>query len=102
MATPRGYATATRLANGRVLVVGGAEVSTAELYDPATATWLPAGTLSEPAGLNIAVRLADGRVLVAGGGWYSTRAELYNRDEQLDPDREHEHRPDLVHGHPAP
>jgi len=78
MATPRAHVTATRLANGRVLVVGGAEVSTAELYDPPTGTWLPAGTLSEPAGLNVAVRLADGRVLVAGGGWYSARAELYN------------------------
>jgi len=68
MATARRTATATRLANGRVLVVGGAEVSTAELYDPPTGTWLPAGALSEPAGLLVAVRLADGRVLVAGGG----------------------------------
>jgi len=38
--------TATRLSNGRVLVVGGADVSTAEFYDPPTGTWLPAGTLS--------------------------------------------------------
>jgi hypothetical protein len=34
MTTARRTATATRLASGRVLVVGGAEVSTAELYDP--------------------------------------------------------------------
>lgn len=78
MATPRAYVTATPLASGRVLVIGGAEVSTAEVYDPATASWLPAGTLSEPAGVHVAVRLADGRVLVAGGGWYSTRAEIYD------------------------
>src|SRR5262245_51766414 len=63
MASARYTATATRLADGRILVVGGAEVSTAELYDPASGTWSPAGTLSEPAGLIVAVRLADGRVL---------------------------------------
>ena len=57
---------ATTLANGRVLVVGGSGVTTAELYDPATATWLAGGTLSESRGLHVAVRLADGRVLVAG------------------------------------
>src|SRR5436305_3786848 len=78
MITPRAHVTATRLANGRVLVVGGADVSTAELYDPPTGTWLPAGTLSEPRGLHVAVRLADGRVLVVGGGRYSAGAELYN------------------------
>ena len=78
MSTARGSMTATRLGNGRVLVVGGADVLTAELYDPPTGTWLPAGTLGEPRGLHVAVRLADGRVLVAGGGRYSARAELYD------------------------
>jgi hypothetical protein len=81
MAVARAGATATRLGNGHVLVVGGegdtAHNSTAELYDPATGTWIPAGTLNEPRTLHVAVRLADGRVLVAGGGWYSANAELY-------------------------
>src|SRR5918992_1308826 len=66
MATPRGQLTATPLADGRVLVVGGSDVFTAELYDPGTGTWLPGGTLNESRGLHVAVRLADGRVLVAG------------------------------------
>ena len=39
--------------------------STAELYDPPTGTWIPAGTLSQSRALHVAVRLADGRVLVA-------------------------------------
>src|ERR671922_285362 len=70
--------TATRLANGRILVVGGVGESTTELYDPSTGTWLPGGTLNQPRWLHIAVRLFDGRVLVAGGGAYTTSAELYD------------------------
>lgn len=76
MSTPRSSLTATRLGNGRVLVVGGADVAIAEQYDPPTRTWIPAGTLNEPRGLHVALRLADGRVLVAGGGRYSAGAEL--------------------------
>ena len=81
MSTARASLTATRLGNGRVLVVGGeydsAHNSTAELYDAPTNTWIPAGTLSQWRALHVAVRLADGRVLVAGGQ-YSTSAELYD------------------------
>ena len=80
MSTARASMTATRL-DGRVLVVGGeydsTRDSTAELYDPATGTWILAGTLSQWRALHVAVRLADGRVLVAGGQ-YSTSAELYD------------------------
>jgi hypothetical protein len=61
MSAARANLTATRLGNGRVLVVGGAGVTTAEAYDPPTGTWIPAGTLNEPRGLHVAVRLADGR-----------------------------------------
>ena len=64
MSTARATPTATALSDGRILVVGGA---TAELYDPATGGWSPAGTLSQPrSGYFVAVRLADGRVPVAG------------------------------------
>lgn len=42
MSTARGSMTATRLSNGRVLVVGEADVSTAELYDPPTGGVRPA------------------------------------------------------------
>src|SRR5262245_37775745 len=52
MPTPRANLTATRLGNGRVLVVGGAgdttHASTAELYDPSTGSWIAAGMLNEP------------------------------------------------------
>ena len=70
--------TATPLADGRVLVVGGVREPTTELYDPATGTWIPGGTLNEPRWLHVAVRLRDGRVLVAGGGAYTASAELYD------------------------
>jgi Kelch motif/Galactose oxidase, central domain len=78
MATARSTLTATPLANGRVLVVGGVGESTTELYDPPTGTWSPGGTLNEPRWLHEAVRLRDGRVLVAGGGAYTSSAELYD------------------------
>ena len=59
--------TATPLADGRVLVVGGVRETSTELYDPATGTWSPGGVLNQPRWLHAAVRLADGRVLVASG-----------------------------------
>jgi hypothetical protein len=68
----------TRLGNGRVLVVGGVDEATTELYDPPTGTWIPAGTLHQPRWLHVAVRLVDGRVLVAGGGRYTATAERYD------------------------
>lgn len=65
---------ATRLPDGRVLLVGGwdaysgvAAVS-AEVFDPGTETFTLAGSLLEPRGGHVAVLLPDGRVLVAGGG----------------------------------
>jgi WD40 repeat protein len=78
MAVARGSMTATLLANGRVLVVGGAQESSTELYDQSSGSWMPGGTLNVPRWLHAAVRLPDGRVLVAGGGAYTSTAELYN------------------------
>jgi Galactose oxidase, central domain/Kelch motif len=78
MSVARGPLTATLLGNGRVLVVGGAQESTTELYDPPSGTWIPGGTLNVPRWLHAAVRLGDGRVLVAGGGAYTPTAELYD------------------------
>jgi hypothetical protein len=74
MSTARAHMTATPLANGRVLVVGGVGETTSELYSPATGTWSPGGVLNHPRWLHAAVRLADGRVLVAGGGGYTATA----------------------------
>ena len=60
--TGRAYQTATLLPNGKVLVVGG---TSAELYDPATGTWSPAGN---PGTSGTATLLLNGKVLVAGVG----------------------------------
>ena len=57
------------LADGRVLVAGGGRtaLSSAEIYDPATAAWVATGSLHDARSYPVAVRLSDGRVLVAGG-----------------------------------
>ena len=74
MADARIHHTATRLKNGRVLVVGGADLSdgidnlaTAEIYDPATGRFTPTGSMAQGRAEHTATLLADGRVLVAGG-----------------------------------
>ncbi len=74
MAEPRAYYhTATRLADGGVLVTGGVRdqtftvLDTAEIYDPAAGTWTPTGSMAHPRQFHTATLLPDGRVLVAGG-----------------------------------
>ena len=66
--------TATRLDDGRILVVGGFnhitfnDLSSAEIYDPVTDSWSSAGNLSfARSGVHTATLLQDGRVLVVGG-----------------------------------
>jgi hypothetical protein len=75
------FATATRLADGRVLVVGGGGTLTGapewELFDPARGRSVAGGALAQTRKMHSATRLADGRVLVAGGTNRST-AELYD------------------------
>ncbi len=78
--------TATALANGMVLVAGGADETGAlpafaELYNPRTNSWSLTGKMRQPRMSHIAVLLANGKVLVAGGTNGSgalTSAELYN------------------------
>jgi len=80
--------TATLLPSGKVLVAGGEGgvgggviLATAELYDPATGQFSPAGSMHTARTLHTATRLADGRVLVAGGLAGRTpvaTAELYD------------------------
>jgi hypothetical protein len=74
--------TATLLQDGRVLVAGGAygccddftDLSSAEIYDPATGTFSPTGSMAEVQDGDTATLLTDGRVLMVSG----STAELYN------------------------
>jgi hypothetical protein len=90
MITPRAKPVATLLADGRVLVTGGGTgwygsgeaLASAELYDPATGTFSPTGSMGIARTGHTATLLRDGTVLIAGGiapdlGRTAT-AELYD------------------------
>jgi hypothetical protein len=73
--SPRRAHTATRLNDGRVLIVGGLATSSnslqsAELFDPAT------GNLNTARTAHTATKLNNGRVLVAGG--FTRTAERFD------------------------
>ena len=94
MRAAREAATATVLSDGRVLVAGGGPCgdpqsgtattyATAEIYDPRTGTFSPAGDMSVEREEDTATLLPDGRVLVAGGfsylsGQYYSSAEIFD------------------------
>jgi hypothetical protein len=90
MTTARNGATATLLANGQVLVAGGADdisntaVASAELYNPATGAFSATGSMNTSRfDGQTATLLPNGQVLVAGGvsagyGDPVPSAELYN------------------------
>lgn len=90
MSVPRFFHTATLLLTGKVLVAGGwgcghgvCGISSAELYDPATGTWQPTGSMHDGRYLHTATLLQTGQVLVVGGeGCLPTHicrtAELYD------------------------
>ena len=72
----RSSETATLLHDGRVLFAGGYNCApagadgtwaSAELYDPATGTFSPTGSMAAPRQQHTATLLADGRVLIVGG-----------------------------------
>jgi hypothetical protein len=72
MVSPRLGHTATLLADGRVLMIGGARardqiLASAEIFDPRTGTFAATGSLATARYKHGAAPLADGRVLVAGG-----------------------------------
>ena len=82
------------LPDGKVLAAGGRTcpsgpptacdsafvTATAELYDPATGTWTPTGTMGEPRHTTSVVLLPNGTVLLSGGfpGTGLRTAEIYN------------------------
>jgi hypothetical protein len=85
MRTARASHTATRLRDGKVLVVGGFKadgvfLTNAELYDPATHTFLETGHTAVAHTSHTATLLPNGKVLVAGGvyGQPQQTAELYD------------------------
>ncbi|HMZ21611.1 MAG TPA: kelch repeat-containing protein, partial [Blastocatellia bacterium] len=85
MNQPRYAHTATLLATGKVLIVGGRDANgsmkSAELYDPATDTWTRTADMSVARADHTATLLRNGKVLVAGGNSNGTildTAEVYD------------------------
>jgi hypothetical protein len=85
MLREREYHTATLLADGKVLVTGGASTNgrsldTSELFDPETGVWTASASMTDRRQMAGATVLADGRVLVTGGrsaGTGKVTVELY-------------------------
>ncbi|MEO7167340.1 MAG: kelch repeat-containing protein [Chthoniobacterales bacterium] len=83
MTKARSVLQATRLRDGRVLVIAGDGATSAEIYDPATGTWAATGALNESRSFASTALLRDGKVLVAGGQmpdspYARATAELYD------------------------
>jgi hypothetical protein len=74
MTSARSNHTATLLADGRVLMVGGGPPGTAELYDPSAGVFTATGNLPPRDTDGPAMLLNDGRVLIVG----AYTADLYD------------------------
>jgi Ca2+-binding RTX toxin-like protein len=94
MSGPRSGAATAPLPDGRVLFAGGDSGShdassyfggmqSAEIFDPATGTFSPTGSMSEPRISAVPATLSGGRVLVAGG--YDAFARTLSTAEIFDP-----------------
>ncbi|KAF0815420.1 N-acetylneuraminate epimerase [Andreprevotia sp. IGB-42] len=85
LAQARASHAAVRLADGRVLVIGGRSttspykgLATAEVYNPATGSWSLAGTMNTARSEPVAVLLPTGKVLVIGGDSAVKSTELFD------------------------
>jgi hypothetical protein len=92
MSSSRAFPSATRLANGQVLIAGGATVgsyptkvtllATAELFNPSTLSFTNTGNMTTSRAWHTATILGDGSVLVVGGinvnGSVLSSAEQYH------------------------
>jgi hypothetical protein len=93
MTSPRDSHTATLLPTGKVLIAGGlltavngnkTFLNSAELFDPATASFTAVAAMSSPRQLHTATVLGNGKVLIAGGDASSSNGTL-NTAELFDP-----------------
>ena len=80
MSAARSFAVATRLTDGRVLVVAGDAAESAELYDPSKGRFSPTGASLIQISDNdpTATLLPDGEVLVTGTTRSGPAAEIYD------------------------
>ena len=88
MHAQRAIHSATRLADGRVLIAGGMVrnhdvLATAEVFDPSTGQLTTTGNMPGPRMSHSATLLEDGRVLIAGG--YVGDGRIYNTALLYDP-----------------
>ncbi len=90
MIVPRGFGSATPLANGMVLMAGGSPSSaTAELYDPDTETFsLANGIMNQLRLSHSATMLPSGKVLLSGGAVAQRGVLPHNDSEIFDPSTE--------------
>ena len=82
LAAARAFHTATRLADGSVLVAGGVaagnDALSVELFDPATGSWTTRTPLLASRSGHTATLLSNGKILLVGGGPLNPTAELYD------------------------
>jgi Ca2+-binding RTX toxin-like protein len=79
MSVPRADAVAAPLPDGRVLIAGGTyfnglsfeALQSAEIFDPASGSFSPTGSMTVPRAEAVAAPLPDGRVLIAGGTYFN-------------------------------